>query len=249
MQKKTSLIQICGIQSVELAIQKENHTIDHILFAKSTHQPKRENMIALCKEKGIHYEIIEATQLDKISDHPKHQGVLAFSKKQNTQSLGEYLNNIDQHRILILDRIQDPHNLGACIRTAAALSMSLIIIPKHLSCPINATVRKVACGGDQVIPILTVNNLSQCIEKLKQNNIWIYASSEHAKVSLYQLAFAKNFALIMGSEGSGVKQKLQENADYLFSIPTNKALSSLNVSVATGICLFEAKRQLNLLDE
>ena len=151
----------------------------------------------------------------------------------------------DSSLLLILDEITDPHNLGACLRTADAAGVDAVLIPKDKSAPLNMTVRKVASGAADTVTVIAVTNLSRTLEKLKNLGIWIVGAVGEAEMSLYEVDLTGSIAIVMGSEGKGLRRLTREKCDYLASIPMSGELSSLNVSVATGICLFEAVRQRN----
>ena len=145
--------------------------------------------------------------------------------------------------LLVLDEVTDPHNLGACLRTADAAGVDAVIVPKDRAAPLNMTARKVACGAADTIAFAAVTNLSRTLESLKKRGIWIAGAAGEAQDSLYTMDFKQPIAIVMGSEGKGLRRLTRENCDYLLSIPMAGELSSLNVSVATGLCLFEAVRQ------
>jgi 23S rRNA (guanosine2251-2'-O)-methyltransferase len=155
----------------------------------------------------------------------------------------EHIKSLASPFLLILDGVTDPHNLGACLRTANAAGVDVVITPKDKSATLNQTVRKVASGAAESIQLVTVTNLARCLEKLKEVGVWIVGTDDKAKVSLYGQDFRGPLALVMGSEGSGLRRLTREKCDYLISIPMAGELSSLNVSVAAGVALFEAIRQ------
>lgn len=177
-----------------------------------------------------------------------HQGVAAIAEFPNStlseKGLFELLKGL-QHPplLLILDGVTDPHNLGACLRSADAAGVDAVIIPKDRSVGLNATVRKVACGAAETVKLASVTNLARCLEKLKEEGIWLVGAADQADSSLYDQDLAGAIALVMGSEGGGLRRLTRESCDFLVSIPMAGALSSLNVSVATGVCLYEARRQ------
>ncbi|UTC24813.1 23S rRNA (guanosine(2251)-2'-O)-methyltransferase RlmB [Candidatus Comchoanobacter bicostacola] len=140
-------------------------------------------------------------------------------------------------RLLMLDRVQDPHNLGACLRSAAAFGVDAVIMPQRSSAPINDIVHQVSCGGSIIVPLVFVNNLSQSVSELKDLGIWFVATTEHATQTIADVPLNRNLCLLMGSEGEGVRQKLLEVCDYKVCIKTSKWLPTLNVSVATGVLL------------
>ena len=145
--------------------------------------------------------------------------------------------------LLVLDEVTDPHNLGACLRTADAAGVHAVIVPKDRSAQLNMTARKVACGAAETIPFVAVTNLSRTLESLQERGIWIAGAAGEAQSTLYEIDLRVPIAIVMGSEGKGLRRLTREHCDYLMSIPMAGALSSLNVSVATGLCLFEAVRQ------
>lgn len=145
--------------------------------------------------------------------------------------------------VLILDCVQDPHNLGACLRTADAAGVQAVIVPKDKSATLNATVRKVACGAAEVVPLVAVTNLARTLEKLQKKGLWTVGTAGEAEQVIYQQDLTGPTVLIMGAEGKGMRRLTREHCDYLVKLPMGGSVSSLNVSVATGICLFEAVRQ------
>jgi 23S rRNA (guanosine2251-2'-O)-methyltransferase len=146
--------------------------------------------------------------------------------------------------LLILDSVQDPHNLGACLRTADAAGVHMVIAPKDHSVGLTPAVRKVACGAAEVLPFVQVTNLASTMKMLKARNIWLYGTSDKATQSIYQTDLKNgSIGLVMGAEGPGLRRLTQESCDVLVSIPMHGSVPSLNVAVATGVCLFEYVRQ------
>ncbi len=145
--------------------------------------------------------------------------------------------------VLILDCIQDPHNLGACLRTADAAGVAAVILPKDKSAPITDTVHRVSCGGSQNVPIVRVTNLVRAMEKLKELGVWLVGTADEATQSLYQIDLKGPIGIVMGAEGTGMRRLTSEHCDFLAKIPMAGRVECLNVSVATGVCLFEAVRQ------
>ena len=143
----------------------------------------------------------------------------------------------------MLDGVTDPHNLGAVLRTADAAGVHAVIIPKDKSATLNATVRKVACGAAEVVPLVAVTNLARALEKLRQKGLWVVGTAGDAEQTLYQQDMTGPLIVVMGAEGSGMRRLTREHCDYLVHVPMQGTVSSLNVSVATGVCLFEAQRQ------
>jgi len=145
--------------------------------------------------------------------------------------------------LLVLDGVTDPHNLGACLRTADAAGALAVLVPKDKSATLTPTVRKVACGAAEVIPLVAVTNLARTLEKLQQRGLWIVGTAGEAEQELYDQDLTGPTIIIMGAEGKGMRRLTREHCDYLVRLPMAGSVSSLNVSVATGVCLFEAMRQ------
>ncbi|MDP1757582.1 MAG: 23S rRNA (guanosine(2251)-2'-O)-methyltransferase RlmB, partial [Pseudohongiella sp.] len=179
---------------------------------------------------------------------PVHQGVAALCQYRDTVKdeafLTKLLDNLDHPPlILVLDEVTDPHNLGACLRTADAAGADAVIVPKDNSATMNMTVRKVASGAAEKVNLVAVTNLARTLAALQQRGIWISGTAGEADHSLYQADLTGPVAIVMGSEGKGLRRLTREHCDYLISIPMAGVVSSLNVSVAAGVCLFEAVRQ------
>ncbi len=145
--------------------------------------------------------------------------------------------------ILVLDGVTDPHNLGACLRTADAAGATAVIVPKDKSATLTPVVRKVACGAAEVIPLVAVTNLARTLEKLQQRGLWVVGTAGEAEQEIYQQDLTGPLVMIMGAEGKGMRRLTREHCDFLVKLPMAGSVSSLNVSVATGVCLFEAVRQ------
>lgn len=162
----------------------------------------------------------------------RHQGIAADFEFAYAD-----INDVSHHRLLMLDRIQDPHNFGACLRSAAAFSVDAVIVPKRDHAPISEVVHQVSCGGSLLVPIVQVGNLSQALSELKDKGVWFIATDEHANGKIVDIDSTLDLCLVMGSEGHGVKKRLKELCDYQVAIQTSEAFKTLNVSVATGILL------------
>ena len=176
-----------------------------------------------------------------------HQGVVADvspSQVWGEAMLDELLDRTEgAPLLLVLDGVTDPHNLGACLRSADAAGALAVIVPKDKSATLTPTVRKVACGAAEVIPLVAVTNLARTLEKLQQRGLWVVGTAGEAEVSIYDQDLTGPTILIMGAEGKGMRRLTREHCDYLVKLPMAGSVSSLNVSVATGVCLFEAQRQ------
>jgi 23S rRNA (guanosine2251-2'-O)-methyltransferase len=149
----------------------------------------------------------------------------------------------DKPLLLVLDGVTDPHNLGACLRSADAAGVTAVIVPKDNAASITPVVRKVACGAAEVVPFIQVTNLARTLKQLQDARVWIVGTTGEADESLYQQDLKGPIAIVMGAEGAGMRRLTKEHCDFLVKLPMAGSVSSLNVSVATGICLFEAVRQ------
>ena len=178
--------------------------------------------------------------------HVKHQGIAAQCRLlQKAQSWQEVTAGSENPLLLILDNIQDPHNLGACLRSALAFGVDCVLIPNNNSASINPTVHKVSCGASEILPIFQTSNLNREISLMKEQGIWIVGGAMgFCSQTLYRIDFATlPLAVIVGNEATGIRPSLQEKCDFLAEIPMNSAMESLNVSVASAILLYEINRQ------
>lgn len=197
------------------------------------------------RQNGIATHHVSKGTLDRLGGGGVHQGVILRSRQPAFEpvSLKELLAATELPLFLLLDGVQDPHNLGACLRTAAAASVTAVLIPRDRATGVTETVRKVASGAVERVPLLRVTNLARTMEQLQENGVWLVGCAAEAGVSLYDVDLERPLALVMGAEGRGLRRLTRERCDYLVNIPMSGAIDSLNVSVATGICLFEALRQ------
>ncbi|MWJ27583.1 23S rRNA (guanosine(2251)-2'-O)-methyltransferase RlmB [Halomonas sp. ZH2S] len=190
--------------------------------------------------------------LDQLTQGGAHQGVAAFCSPLTPEGEESLWLKLRAWRapqpplFLVLDGVTDVHNFGACLRSADAAGAHGVIVAKDKAAPLNATVRKVACGAAEVVPVYQVTNLARTLAKLKVEGVWITGTAGEAESSIYQIDFTGPVALVMGAEGKGMRRLTREACDNLAKLPMAGQVSSLNVSVATGICLFEAVRQRQL---
>ena len=208
--------------------------------------PRIQVLRQLADEARVQSNTITRKEMDEQIDGV-HQGVVAKvspSQIWGEQMLDELLDRLEvPPLLLVLDGVTDPHNLGACLRTADAAGVHAVIIPKDKSATLNATVRKVACGAAEVVPLVAVTNLARALEKLRQKGLWVVGTAGDAEQTLYQQDMTGPLIVVMGAEGTGMRRLTREHCDYLVHLPMQGTVSSLNVSVATGVCLFEAQRQ------
>ncbi len=252
---------IVGIHAVSELLKQHPEEIHELLIQQDRDDARINEIKTLASDIGISWKALDKRELEKKitgkgnaqskQRPPVHQGVAASctlgAGLKDERFLYSMLDSLKHPALLlVLDEITDPHNLGACLRSADAAGVDAVILPKDKSATLNMTVRKVACGAAETVNIIAVTNLSRTLTELKQKGIWIAGAAGEATQSLFELDFKPATAIVMGSEGKGLRRLTREHCDYLMSIPMAGQLSSLNVSVATGVCLFEAKRQRSL---
>ncbi len=195
---------------------------------------------------GVSIQWVQRKTLDDKAEGAIHQGIIARIKegrKYDEADLFTLLDQLESPFLLLLDGVTDPHNLGACLRSADAAGAHALIVPRDKSVSLNATVRKVACGAAETVPFIQVTNLARTLRALKERNIWVVGAAGETDSELFDARLTGPLALVMGAEGTGLRRLTREHCDQLVRIPMAGSVSSLNVSVATGICLFEAVRQ------
>ena len=237
---------IFGIHAVEARLKSEPESINSLHLLQQQRPNKRVvGLLELAIAHNITVEDHSRKALDEMVDGANHQGVIALCHDEvQHYDFKEFLKDIPANcLILVLDGVQDPHNLGACLRSADAAGVDAVIVPKDQAVGITPTVRKVASGAAESVPFYTVTNLSRAMKSLQEQGVWLYGLAGEAGQSLYELDMTGSVALVLGAEGAGLRRLTRENCDELCQIPMQGTVSSLNVSVATGICLFETRRQ------
>ncbi|WP_392560964.1 23S rRNA (guanosine(2251)-2'-O)-methyltransferase RlmB [Orbus sturtevantii] len=238
---------IYGIHAIQGMLARSPERILDVYLLKNRDDKRLTTLVQEIESLRLPVKLVDRKWLDEQSSQGVHQGIMARIKEgrnYHENDLPDLLMQKAEPLILILDGVTDPHNLGACIRTADAAGVDLIIIPKDKSAPLNAIAKKVACGAAESVPVIRVTNLARTLRMLKEDyQIWIVGTAGEADHSLYQSNLTGKLAIIMGAEGEGMRRLTKEHCDELISIPMSGFVSSLNVSVATGICLFESVRQ------
>lgn len=236
-----------GFHAVKTTLKYNASRIQKMLIIADRKDDRIGEVIDTAQQLDIEIERCNRKTLDELTDKASHQGVVVLCepiKAEDEKFLNELLEKLENPAfLLVLDGVTDPHNLGACIRSADAAGVHAVIAPKNNSAPLNATVAKVACGATDVIPYVQVTNLSRTLQQLQQRGIWIAGTSGDAEQNLYQANLEGPLAIVMGAEGKGMRRLTQENCDFLLKLPMAGEVSSLNVSVAAGVCLYEAVRQ------
>lgn len=238
--------QIEGRNAV-LEYLESGKDINKILITKGEKHGSINKIIAIAKERKIIISELERSKLNQIAQTENNQGVIAIVPPYDYCEVEDILEVAKKRQeeafILILDGIEDPHNLGSIIRTAETAGVHGIIIPKRRACGVNSTVSKVSVGAVQHMKIARVNNINETIKFLKQNDIWICGTDGQAKTYYFQQDFKMPIAIVIGSEGYGMSRLVKENCDFLVKIPMKGKITSLNASVSAGIVMYEATRQ------
>jgi 23S rRNA (guanosine2251-2'-O)-methyltransferase len=238
---------LIGIHPVESALASSPKQVRLLVVAADTRNERARDLERTARKLGIPVERRPRAELDRQSDGQRHQDVLAEFEPANIFSEKELDTVLESMRepclVLVLDGVQDPHNLGACLRSADAAGVGLVILPKDGSAGLTPVARRSAAGAAEVMPILLATNLARVLRRLKEQGIWLAGTSDQADQDIYQASLDGPLALVMGSEGKGMRRLTAELCDFLVRIPMRGTVSSLNVSVATGVCLFEINRQ------
>ncbi len=238
---------VYGQHSVKTAL--EQGRLPQALYSNAGKAPKINEYLKSI-DCQLRLQIVDAEALDHLADGGNHQGWVAVydeaAKTYSEDDLPELLAAAKTPFILILDGVQDPHNLGACLRTADAAGITAVIAAKDNAVGLTPTVRKVASGAAETVPFITVANLARCLQNLKEAGVWLYGLSAEASTSLYANDLRGPLGLVLGAEGQGLRRLTRERCDHLVSLPMLGQVSSLNVSVATGVCLYEVLRQRGL---
>lgn len=238
--------QIEGRNSV-LELLESGKDINKIYIAKGEKHGSINKIIAKAKENKVVIVEIEKEKLNKMAQNNNPQGVIAIVPPFDYSTVDDILNEAKSKNekafILILDGIEDPHNLGSIIRTAETAGVHGIIIPKRRSAQVNSTVNKTSAGATNFMKIARVNNINETIEYLKNNDIWIYGTDGEAKEMYYDEDLTGNIAIVIGSEGFGMSRLVKENCDFLLKIPMKGKITSLNASVSAGIIMYEVVKQ------
>ncbi|MFC1559934.1 23S rRNA (guanosine(2251)-2'-O)-methyltransferase RlmB [Candidatus Margulisiibacteriota bacterium] len=227
---------------------RANHTIDKILISKDIgrHSAVAE-ILHIAKQKGIPTVYVDKPKLDAISQTGSHQGLIAYMPEKGYVDIEDIVEKANERNenpfIIMLDGIEDPHNLGAILRSAEGAGVHGVVIPKRRAVGLTATVAKTSAGAVEYVPVAKVSNLSDAISKLKKHNIWIVGVEGEGKTSYTKFDFNMPVAIIIGSEGGGIARLVKENCDELVSIPMKGEVSSLNASVAAAVVMYEVLKQ------
>lgn len=241
---------IYGFHAVLSRLRQNPQGIEEICVDKERVDARMKDLLSLAKEKNLRVMQLERARIDGMAAHGRHQGVLARVTDVPIPYLDihDVLESLDEPPfLLILDGVEDPHNLGACLRVADAMGVHAVIAPKDRAAGLNATVRKVACGAAESVPFIAVTNLARTMRELKDAGVWLVGAVAEAESDLFNTKMQGAIALVLGAEGTGLRRLTAETCDALVRIPMLGSVESLNVSVASGICLYEARRQRQLV--
>ncbi len=240
-------VTIAGIHTVLAVLRYRPERLLELWVSADRKDQRMDQLLDLAKKAGANVQRVKRQELDKRADDKHHQGVVASVRPATPgtdQQLSQLLDKLDAPPfLLVLDGVTDPHNLGACLRSADAAGVHAVITPRDRSAHLNPTVDRVSSGASQVLPLFQVTNLARCLKSLQQRGIWLTGLAGEASDSLYEANLQGPVALIMGAEGQGLRRLTRDTCDHLVRIPMAGQVESLNVSVAAGVCLFEALRQ------
>ncbi|MFT6896916.1 MAG: 23S rRNA (guanosine2251-2'-O)-methyltransferase [Paraglaciecola sp.] len=235
-----------GIHALEAVIQREPERLIELYILKGRDDKPISEIVTQARNFGISVQFCQRKALDDKVNGEQHQGIVAKAipgKQFDESDLDRIVKDSKTPFLLILDGVTDPHNLGACLRTADAAGIDAIVVPKDNSATLTPVVRKVASGAADMVPLVQVTNLARTLRGLKDAGVWIIGTAGEATQSLYDCKMRGPIALVMGAEGKGMRRLTREHCDELIKLPMAGSVTSLNVSVATGVCLYEIVRQ------
>ncbi|RMH92968.1 23S rRNA (guanosine(2251)-2'-O)-methyltransferase RlmB [Lysobacter pythonis] len=238
---------IAGINAVASALAHDAANVREVLVEAGGRNARLADIESEARRRGIEVRRVAQQALDGVAGGLRHQGVVARYQAAKTWGEHELAPLVEaaagRALLLVLDGVQDPHNLGACLRSAAAANATAVVIPRDKAVQVNATVRKTSAGAADRVPVIAVTNLSRTLRDLRKLGVWVYGLAGETNASLYAIDLKGDVALVLGGEGDGLRRLTREHCDGLAKIPMPGEMESLNVSVATGVALFEAVRQ------
>ncbi|EED30715.1 RNA methyltransferase, TrmH family, group 3 [gamma proteobacterium NOR5-3] len=246
-----------GLHAVEELLRRQPKSVSGLWVQKGRDDGRMQALLALAASTDTPVSRLPRVKLDELVSG-RHQGVVAqlgenteeqADLRWSEEQLARAVTYNPRALVLVLDGVTDPHNLGACLRSADAAGVTAVVVPKDNAADITAVVRKVACGATETVPLVRVTNLARSLDALKAAGVWIYGTAGEAGESLYSTELKGAVALVMGAEGAGMRRLTRERCDFLLSLPMAGSVTSLNVSVATGVCLFEIRRQRLLAED
>jgi len=238
--------QIYGFHAVTAKLRHDPGSLKEIIIDATRQDARARDLLAHAELQGVRVIASDGKRLDGMAPGAKHQGVIArVEGGRKVAQLDDVLDTLEEPAfLLVLDGITDPRNLGACLRVADAAGVHAVIAPKDRAVGLTDVAAKTACGAAETVPYVMVTNLARTLRELKERDIWVIGTAGEATSDLYAAAWPKATAWVLGAEGEGMRRLTRENCDQLVSIPMHGTVESLNVSVAAGVCLFEARRRL-----
>ncbi len=236
---------IHGFHAVTARIRQNMDGVLEVYVDVQRRDVRARDLVKLAETHGVRIIQADAKRLDGLAGTTRHQGVVArVQAATRVQHLDDVLDTLTEPALLlVLDGVQDPHNLGACLRSADAFGVHAVVAPKDRAVGLNATVEKVACGAAETVPYITVTNLARTLRELKERDIWVVGADSEAETDLHGFRHSGALAWVLGAEGEGLRRLTKETCDQLVRIPMLGSVESLNVSVSAGVCLYEARRQ------
>ena len=243
-------IAIVGIHPVRVLLGQAR--VSQVWIREGANEHRLRDLVAIAKSQGVQVVDIPPRDFDHaVSSDMNHQGVIALTKPRDMESenaLPVLLDGIENPLVLVLDGVTDPHNFGACLRSAEAFGAACVIVPKDNAAPLNQVARKTSSGASELIPVVKVTNLARCLRGLKQDGFWVVGAAGESTLGPDWALHRGPMALVMGSEGAGLRRLTREVCDALVAIPMSGHIESLNVSVATGVLLYDLQNRRGALD-
>lgn len=238
---------IYGIHAVRALLERSPEAVLELWVQAGTQNAALAPILSAAATHGIHPQSAPRPTLDKLTGGGRHQGVVARCRPHSPQQAVDLQTLLEgdlrDALFLVLDGVEDPHNLGACLRVADAAGVRAVIRPQHRGTGLTAAAAKVASGAAETVPLISVNNLARALEQMKAAGVWLVGAAGDAERTLYDIDLTGPIAWVMGAEGDGLRRLTREHCDFLARIPMQGTVESLNVSVSAGICLFETRRQ------
>lgn len=238
---------IFGLHAVRTLLQRRPERASLLVLLKGREDARTTELMRIAQAAGVRTEWRDAREIEKLAANDHHQGAVLQIRSQGPLGEGALDELLDRQQgpplLLVLDGVQDPHNLGACLRTADGAGVTAVIVPRDRAAGLSPTVRKVASGAAESVPLIQVTNLARTLRWLRDREIWIVGADDEATKSAYQVDLKGPLAIVLGAEGSGIRRLTRESCDDLVSLPMLGVVESLNVSVAAGVLLYEVVRQ------
>lgn len=241
---------VYGLHAINAVLERAPERLLELWLAQPRDDARSRELRERAQTAGVHVQSVGAEALAKLVGDVAHQGAVAAVRPLKAWDEHDLLESLNQAAedafLLILDGVTDPHNLGACLRTADAAGVHAVLIPKDRAATVDGVVRKVAAGAAEFVPVASVTNVARTIDLLKERGIWVVGTDGEAPQTLYAADLKRPLALVLGAEGAGMRRLTRERCDFLVRIPMAGQVESLNVSVAAGVALFEARRQRSI---